>query len=156
MPRHATALAVAALVAVVTFNVATARADGLHPPLPNAGPPLILRLDGVLRPTAAAAKSPGFAVTSFVFLGDASGRQRYLSVTDARTVGGDHPLLGKDVLNLVAPFNPNFLVAGAPPLVARLQEAPDGTVVRIEGLVTGAGRTYYLRDVRTDEDARAP
>jgi hypothetical protein len=156
MQRHATWLAFMTVVAAVTCARATAHADGLHPPLPNAGPPLILRLDGVLRPTAEAAKSPGFSVVSFAFLGDASTRERYLSVTDARTVGGDHPLLGKDVLNMVAPFKPSFLITGAPPLLDRLRGAADGTAVRIEGLVSGAGRTYYLRDVRTDDDARTP
>jgi hypothetical protein len=114
-------------------------------PLPNVGPPLLLQLEGVVEATPAAARGKGFGVTSFGFVG--SDARRWLAVTKARTVGGDQPLDGKDVLALVAPFTPNFLVAGPEDLVAQLRDAPPGTAVRVEGLVDRGARTYYLRRV---------
>jgi hypothetical protein len=114
-------------------------------PLPNVAPPLLLRLDGVLEASPAAARGKGFAVASLGFLG--SDARRWLAVTSARTVGGDNALDGKDVLALVAPFTPNLLVAGPEDLVRRLRDAPPGSSVRVEGLVDRSSRTYYLRSV---------
>jgi hypothetical protein len=134
--------------AVVLLACAGAAAQ-LRPPLPNVGPPLLLVLDGVTEPSAAAARGKGFAVTSFAFSG--SDARRWLGVTRARTVGGDQPLDGKDVLDAVSPFTPNFLVTGTPEIVARLRDAPPGARVRIEGLVDLGARTYYLRRVTVGE-----
>jgi hypothetical protein len=125
-------------------------AQGGARPLPNAGPPLLLKLEGVIQPSKAAATGIGFTVTSFAFLGGKSQTERWLGVTKARTVGGDQPLDGKDVLAVVAPFTPNFLVVGPKDLVAQLRDAPPGTAVRIEGLVNRGSRTYFLRRVERD------
>ena len=114
------------------------------------GPPLILKLEGVIQPTKSAAERSGSTVTSFAFAGSPAREVRWLGVTKARTVGGDQPLDGKDVLALVAPFTPNFLVVGPKELVARLRDAPPGTAVRVEGLVHRGSRTYLLRRVDRD------
>ena len=76
-----------------------------------------------------------------------SDAQPWLGVTDARTSGSDQPLDGKAVLEQVAPFTPNFLVAGSDDLVGRLRDAKPGTRVRVEGLVERGSRTYQLRRV---------
>jgi hypothetical protein len=117
------------------------------PPLPNVGPPLMLRLEGSFAPTHAGARGAGFTVVSLGFL-DGRPADRFLGVERARTVGGDQPLDGKDVLALVAPFEPNLLVAGPADVVHRLRTLPAGTSVQIEGLVERGSRTYYLREVR--------
>jgi hypothetical protein len=76
-------------------------------------------------------------------------------VNEAKTVGGDQPLDGKDVLEQVEPFKPNFLVAGSDDLITRLRNATPGTHVRIEGLVERGSRTYQLRRVETQPPPRA-
>ena len=138
---------------VVALAILVASADAaaqLPPPLPNVGPPLILRLEGAWQPTRAAARAAGFTVASFAFLGDAPATTHWLGVTDARTVGGDHPLDGKDVLNALAPFVPNLLIVGPQDLVSRLRGAAPGRRLRVEGLVDRGARTYYLRHVDLD------
>src|SRR5437773_6741403 len=97
------------------------RMPGISGPFPG-GPPLLLKLEGVIQPTRATAQRTGFTVTSLAFAGGSTDEQRWLGVTKARTVGGDQPLDGKDVLAVVAPFTPNFLVVGAKDLVARLRD----------------------------------
>lgn len=139
---HAVALLVLALAV-------TAVAQGGPPIL--SGPPLMLRLEGVIQPTREAAEhTGGFTVASLGFVDGKSAERRWLGVTAARTVEGDNPLEGKDVLDVVAPFQPNFLVAGSADLVADVRDVPPGTTLRIEGLVDGASRTYYLRRVERE------
>src|SRR2546427_4531350 len=141
---------VALALLATAAGVAAQLGPGGARPLPNAGPPLLLKLEGVIQPSKAAAKGIGFTVTSFAFLGGKNQTERWLGVTKARTVGGDQPLDGKDVLAVVAPFTPNFLVVGPDALVARLRDAPPGTAVRVEGLVNQGSRTYFLRRVERD------
>jgi hypothetical protein len=139
------ALPLVALVVVAGARAGTAPVPG--GPFPNLGPPLLLRLEGVLQPTREAARAAGFDIASFDLAGEARGPRRYLGVTLARTVGGDHPLDGKDVLALVAPFDPSFLIVGPDRLVARLRDTPPGTRILIEGLVAPGSRTFLLRRV---------
>jgi hypothetical protein len=120
-------------------------------PVPSVAPPLLLRLEGVIEPSAEAARGKGFTITSLGFLG--GDERRWLAVTKARTVGGDQPLDGKDVLALVDPFTPNFLVTGSRALLDRLLEAAPDTPVRIEGLVDRGSRTYQLRTVEREPGA---
>src|SRR5438552_18913596 len=134
------------IVVLALLATATGAATQRVPPV-SAGPPLILKLEGVIQPTKAAAERTGFTVTSLAFAGAPTGERRWLGVTKARTVGGDQPLDGKDVLAVVAPFTPNFLVVGPKELVAQLRDAPPGTAVRIEGLVNRGAHTYFLRRV---------
>jgi hypothetical protein len=120
---------------------------GVEPGLPNVGPPLILRLDGVI--TAQRERLPGtFTVVSLGLLGGRHEVRRWLAVTTARTIGGDNALLGRDVIERVAPLEPNFLVVGPRALLARVRKAPPGTRLRLEGLVSVMSRTWMLRDVQ--------
>jgi hypothetical protein len=132
------------VAAAVVVGLATGVPAGERAP---SGPaqPLLLRLEGVIATTADEARGKGFTVTSLGFAGDDA--HRWLAVTEARTFGGDQSLDGKDVLALVDPFTPNFLVAGPTDLVARLRDLRPGTAVRIEGLVSRSSRTLYLRRV---------
>ena len=143
------------LLPLLVLGLATAAAAGsLSGPLPNAGPPLLLRLEGVLEPSAEAARSTRLPVASLGFLGEGSDIRRWLGVTKARTFGGDQALDGKAVLALLAPFTPNLLVTGPRAIVAELRDLPPGTAVRIEGLVSRGARTYYLRRVEVTGDAQ--
>ena len=147
-----TRLPLALLALVAAGGVLAARA-GVEPPAAPA-PPLILRLEGVIHHTKAGATGSGFTAVSLGFLGGTSDVQRWLGVTKARTLGGDQALNGKDVLALVAPYTPNFLVVGPEKVMERLRDAPAGTPVRVEGLVHRGSRTFYLR--RVELDAPAP
>ena len=138
--------AFALIVALVAGDAAWGMPVGPGP-FPSGGP-VILRLEGVIEPTPDASKrAGGFTVASFAFLGDHSEESRWLSVTDARTVGTDTAVDGKDVLEAVAPFEPNLLVAGTADVVADMRDAPPGTALRVEGLVEPGSRIYYLRSV---------
>jgi hypothetical protein len=106
---------------------------------------LLLRIEGVLQTTRAAATS-GFTVVSMRFL-DGDGGARFLAVDDVRTIGGDQFVNGKDVLDALAPFDPNLLITGPPDRVAGLRKLAPGTIVRLEGLVDRGSRTFHLRDV---------
>jgi len=137
-------LTILAALALATAAPSSLRSAPISPPFPSVGPALLLRLKGVIQTTSPAARKYGFTVASLGFAGtDAA--ERWLGVTDARTVGGDNPVNGKDVLAALSPFTPNLLVMGPPDLVARLSALPAGTTVTIEGLVDRGSRTYYLR-----------
>jgi hypothetical protein len=140
MRRLATALA----LVVTTASLVAAQAQI---PLPNVRAPLILRLDGTLARDKATARAQGFTAVTLGFLDGGPADVRFLAADDARTIGGDHPLLGKDVLNAVQPFDPNFLLAGPQPIVDQVRTLPGGTRIRLEGLVDPGSRVYYLRSV---------
>ncbi len=142
MGRLATALALLA----TTARLVVAQAQI---PLPNARAPMILRLDGALAPDKATTRAQGFTAVTLGFLDGGPHDVRFLAADDARTIGGDHPLLGKDVLNAVEGFDPNFLLAGPKPIVDQMRTLPGGTHIRLEGLVELGSRVYYLRSVRT-------
>lgn len=131
-------------------------ASGIDLPPPKLGPALLLRLDGVLTRDEAAAARVGFTVASFGFLGHGADADRWLGVTDARTVGGDVAVDGKDVLNAVAPFTPSFLASGAPEQVKALLAVPSGTAIRIEGLVDRGSRTFLVRSFERRDAPAAP
>jgi hypothetical protein len=127
------------------FLFSMAVASAVEMPAPRLGPALLLRLDGVLTTNRADAEKAGFTATSFAFLGHGKDANRWLGVTDARTVGGDVPVLGKDVLDAVAPFDPSFIATGDPAQVKSLLALPPGTAIRIEGLVDRGSRTFMIR-----------
>ena len=122
-------------------------------PSPQLGPALLLRLDGIITTDRAVAEKAGYTVASFAFLGHGAEADRLLGVTEARTVGGDVAASGQDVLNAVAPFTPNFLASGSPAMVKALLALPDGTAVRIEGLVDRGSRTFLVRFFERREPA---
>ena len=135
-----------AIVALLfAASAAAQRGPGIQGPAPNVGPPLILRLDGLIAESREGAVGKGFSIVSLAFSGDDT--RRWLAVKDARTVGGDNYLDGKDVLNILAPFDQSLLVVGPADLVGRVRDASAGKPLRIEGLVDTGGRTYLLRSV---------
>ena len=143
------ALAAALAATLAAAPVATAQPRGAWP---NISPPILLQLEGTIHDGAEAARKAGFTMLSVGFYGyDA---QRYLGVDDARTVGPETALDGKDVLAEVAPLHPNLLVTGPPAMVRTLLDLPQGKRVRTEGLVMGGSRTYYLRSVEVDPKPR--
>lgn len=117
---------------------------------PRLGPPLILRLDGVIATDRDEARRIGFTAVGFGVLGGEPGTRIWLAVEDARTIGGDHALLGKDVLDALAGYRPTLFLAGAKTLVARVTALAPGTPVRLDGLVDRGARTFLLRDVAAD------
>jgi hypothetical protein len=140
MMIRASGIALATVLALVQMALAQPR------PWPFASPPVILRLDGTFHATAEAARKEGFAVLSVGFEGQ-DGAQRWFAVDDARTVGPDMALDGKDVLAELAPLWPNLLIAGPPAMVEGVRRLPEAGRVRMEGLVRRGARLYSLRSV---------
>jgi hypothetical protein len=143
-------LRVVALTLVVVGPSAALATGG--PSEVNIRAPLLLRLEGQLATSRPAAQRSGFTTASFGFLGNDAASDRWLGVTDARTVGGDRFPLGKDVLDALSPFTPNLLVTGPPALVDTLRDAPPNAAVRVEGIVDRGSRIYYLRSVWVGRD----
>jgi hypothetical protein len=150
--RRWSSMALAMTLAVTVAFAMTARAQprGLFP---SVSPPILLQLEGTVHDAADAARKAGFEVVSLGFYGHADAT-RYFGVDDARTAGPETPLDGKDVLNEVAPLRPNLLVTGSPHMMQPLLESPDGTRIRMEGLVRVGSRTYYLRSLEVNPAPR--
>jgi len=137
---------IALAAAVALASVAKAQCAALWP---NISPPILLQLEGTIHDLPEAARKAGFTMVSLGFFGQAD-VERYLGVDEARTVGPETPLDGKDVLDEVAPLRPNLVVTGPPAMVETLLKLPEGKRVRMEGLVRRASRTYYLRSIEVD------
>jgi len=139
-----------ALVALAMATLAGARApSGL-----GIRQPVVLRLEGHFTATRNDARTQGTDAVS-IRLGD---NERWFAVDTARTVGGDPPVSGRAVLGMLAPLQPTLLAVGDAALRRRLEEAPIGTAVRLEGLVDRGSRTYLLREVvvAPPQDAQTP
>lgn len=115
--------------------------------------PLILELEGVIAKDRDEAARIGFTTASFGVLGETTSVRVWLGVNAARTAGRDGAPNGKDVLEAVSPYQPNFQLAGQPDDVARLTGLAPGTTVRVQGLVDRGPRTFLVRSV-TLPDAR--
>jgi hypothetical protein len=137
VPR--TTAPVALLLAVLAGSAATAQ-------LRSPGKPaqILFRLDGMMQADRQRGVI-GFTVVSLGLLGNRQ-ETRFLAVTDARTIGGDPGVLGKDILDAVRPFEPDLLVRGPAALLERLYIAAAGDRVSLQGLVNRATRTYFLRE----------
>jgi hypothetical protein len=140
-------------IALVATLAAASVAAAQQGPWPNISPPVILQLEGTIHDSPDAARKAGFTMLSLGFYGHADA-ERYLGVDDARTVGPETSLDGKDVLAALAPLRPNLLVTGPSAMVQTLLDLPQGKRVRMEGLVRGGSRTYYLRSVEVDPKPR--
>lgn len=119
-------------------------------PFPNARGPLLLHLEGTLGTERA--KVGGFTAVSLGFHGQPADTRRWLGVEEVHPLG-DYGVLGKNVLDALAPFEPNLIVVGPPVDATRLLAIPAGTRVTIEGLVDRASRTLFLRRI---EEPAAP
>jgi hypothetical protein len=123
-------------------------------PAGHAGPfsgrrlsPLILEIDGVIAADRDAAAKIGFTTASFGVLGQPEDLRIWIGVNEARTVGRDTAVNGKDILDDMSAYQPNFLLAGSKAQVAQLTELPTGSAVRIQGAVDRGARTFLLRSV---------
>jgi hypothetical protein len=113
--------------------------------------PILLRLTGRLLLDRAAARAARPDVVG-LRIGDGA---RWCAIDRAVTVG-DHPLSGRAVLNMLAPFQDDLIVVGAADLRERLASMPSGAAVTIEGLVDRGSRTYLLRDVQVAKPTASP
>jgi len=126
--------------------VASLAGDVRSQPRPSGGRPeqILLRLEGVMQ-AGTKRGAIGFTVVSLGLLGSRPAT-RFLAVEEARTIGGDPGVLGKDILDAVRPFEPDLLVSGPTALLERLYAAAAGDRVTLEGLVTVSSRRYFLRE----------
>ena len=129
-------------IAIAVLLVAAGASLARQPPLIDAGPPLILRLEGRFAADREHASDRADAVS--IRVGE---RERWFAATKARTVGGDQAISGRAVLNSLAPFQPNLLALGREDLRLALETASEGSPVTFEGLVDTSARTMLLREV---------
>jgi hypothetical protein len=131
---------IVAAVVIASCVPATARE---FPVIPQ---PIVLRLTGRMALDRAAARAERPDVVG-LRLGDDT---RWLAVDQAVTVH-DHPLSGRAVLDILAPFQSSVIAVGAKELRERLAMAPAGARVSVEGLLDRGSRTLLLREVQTGE-----
>ena len=137
----------ALVLALLAASVAT-HADW-NPPLTRVKP-LILHLEGTMAPDRDAAARAGFAAVSFGVKGEDPRLRCWLGVDRAYPLG-DYPVLGKDILDDVRMYDPNFFVTGSPDLVTRFLDLQTGTRVVVEAMADRASRTFFLRSVKLIE-----
>jgi hypothetical protein len=128
------------LAALLASTVAVYASDL---PKLNVGPPLQLRLEGSFAPDRAHALAGGYDAIRMSI----GGHDRWFSARVARTVGGDQPRSGRAVLNALAPFQTSMRVVGSADLVRRIDDAPEGVPMSVEGLVDIESRSYLLRSI---------
>ena len=126
--------------ALITSTVAVHASDL---PRLNVGPPLQLRLEGSFAPDREHALAGGYDAIRMSI----GAHDRWVSARVARTVGGDQPRSGRAVLNALAPFQTSMHVVGSADLVRRIDDAPDGALMSVEGLVDIESRSYLLRSI---------
>ena len=114
--------------------------------------PLILQLQGFFAADRVAAQARG-ADALIMRIGN---DDRWFSAVRARTVGGDQPLDGRDVIAMLAPIQPNLIARGARELCDRLASAAVGEAVDMEGLVDRGSHSYLLRTVRVGDERPLP
>jgi len=134
-----------ALVALVAIVVGLP-GDAGSQTRPSGGRPeqVLLRLEGTMQ-AGTKRGAVGFTIVSLGLLGSRPAT-RFLAVEEARTIGGDPGVLGKDVLDAVRPFEPDLLVGGPTALMERLYGAAVGDRITLEGLVKVSSRRYFLRE----------
>lgn len=107
---------------------------------------LILHLEGTMAPDRATAAKLGFQAVSFGVKGQDPVLRLWLGVDKAYPLG-DYPVLGKDILENVRMYDPNFFVVGSRELVRRFLDLQPGSRVVLEALVDRGLRTFLLRHV---------
>jgi hypothetical protein len=132
--------AIVAAIVIASCVPATARE---FPVIPE---PIILRLTGRIALDRAAARADRPDVVGLRIGDDA----RWLAIDQAITLRA-HPLSGRAVLDLLAPFQSSVLVVGATELRQRLASAPAGAQLSVEGLLDRGSRTFLLRKVQASE-----
>ena len=129
------------LLAALIVSTVAAHASDL--PKLNVGPPLQLRLEGSFAFDRAHALAGGSDAVRMSI----GGHDRWFAARVARTIGGDQPRSGRAVLNALAPFETSMRVVGSADLVRRVDDAPDGVPMSVEGLLDIESRSYLLRSI---------
>ena len=107
---------------------------------------LILHLEGTMASDRAIAAATGFQAVSFGVMGRDPRLRLWLGVDKAYPLG-DYPVLGKDILENVRMYDPNFFAVGPRDLLGRFLDVQPGTRVVLEALVDRGSRTFFLRHV---------
>ena len=71
---------------------------------------------------------------------------RWIGVVSARSLQGDS-YRGKLVIENLLPKDPNLLVSGPSEIVTKLQKAPNGSPVTLQGILNPPTRNYMLDKV---------
>jgi hypothetical protein len=138
---HSALRSLVLLIALAVPAVARAQAG-----MEDLSKPQLFTIEGVLAPDQAAADKVGYDPLSIGFQGGGGAAQRWIGVVGARALGGDS-FRGKQVIEALLPKSPNLLVAGPAEIVSKLQTAPNGSRVLIQGILEPPTRNYMLDKV---------
>ena len=106
--------------------------------------PQLFTIEAVVTADQATAEKVGYDSLSVAFPG--GGKRRWLGVVGARSLGGD-AFQGKETVEGLQLKDPNLLASGPSELVAKLQDAPDGSRVVVQGILEPPTRNYMLGKV---------
>ncbi|HLK10200.1 MAG TPA: hypothetical protein VKW76_02350 [Candidatus Binatia bacterium] len=98
---------------------------------PVGGRPIRLRVTGRLAASRATAART-IAALALEIRGEAA--SRWLGVTDARTLPHADPIAGQNLVQALLPLGGRLRLSGPAALLARLQRAPIGSRITIEGM----------------------
>ena len=144
-------LGIGLALAVLLASPAGPRASLNLPPIQLRQ--LILHLEGTMASDRATAAAVGFQAVSFGVKGQDPLLRLWLGVDKAYPLG-DYPVLGKDILENVYMYDPNFFVVGSRDMVRRFLDLQPGTRVVLEALVDRGSRTFFLRHVDVADSRR--
>jgi len=127
-------------IAVATVLGLVAAAHGQVSP----GQPQLFTVAGILAPDQAAADKVGYDPVSIGFPG--GGTIRWLGVVGAHSLQGDS-FQGHEMIESLLPNKPTFLAAGPAEIVSKLEKAPSGSRVVVQGMLTPLTRNWVLDKV---------
>jgi hypothetical protein len=108
----------------------------------------LLTVTGQVAGDEKAARQIGYDAISIGFTGQAADRRVWIGVVTARAWDGD-AFRGKEILDGLDPYNPSLIAAGKAAVLAKLQQAPVGSRIVIEGLIDPSARLYQVGSVKT-------
>jgi len=112
----------------------------------SPGQPQLFTIEGIVAPDQATAQKVGYDGLSIGFQG--GGAQKWLGVVAARSLDGDS-FQGKELVETLLPKSPNLLVDGPKDVVAKLQNAANGSRVVVQGMLIPATRNWMIDSVKT-------
>ena len=82
-------------------------------------------------------------MTSIGFAGGPPDKLVWVGVVKAQSWDGDD-FAGKDMLTRVQGFTPTMNAAGKPALLTKIQQAPVGSRIKVEGIFDVGSRSYLV------------
>jgi hypothetical protein len=103
----------------------------------------VLTIEGRIAADQAAARKIGYDDVSIGFTKQSPDKMVWIGIVRAESWDGD-AMRGKEMLDNLAGFTPTMLAAGNAAGVAKLQSAPVGSRVVVQGILDQGSRLYAL------------